>query len=128
MCNGDFSLKVIALSCLFVLFIDFYVLADTIAREHKLQDTVTPETFEKCFHRQIQAKIVFIIYVINSVFCSLVFFTAHVICDEGGEVLRKVVAIVSHYMHVCFGPALFTCCCFGFADIRSLANKCTEVS
>ena len=47
------------------------------------------------------------------------------LCDEYSTHFARVVNLVVSYMYVAFGPALFTFCCFGFANIRNLSNRCT---
>ena len=125
MCNGDCSLKLIALSCFAVICVDFYVLLEIIVRGHELQDTVTTETFEKCFKPQLEMRMVFTSYAINSAVASLVLTVALMLFDEYSEAFAKVVSCVVHYMYLVFGPALFTLSCFGFTNIRNLSYKCT---
>ena len=125
MCNGDCSLKLIATSCFAVICVDFYVLTEILTRGRQLQDTVTTETFEKCFKPQLEMRVVFTSYAINSAAASLVLTLALMICDEYSERFAKVVAFVVQYMYMAFGPALFVFCCFGFANIRNLSYKCT---
>ena len=128
MCNGDCSLKMIALSCLAVILIDVYVLVETISREHKIQETVSEETFEKCFKAQISHIIVFTIYATISVTSTLILITSAMVCDESSDAFEKVITALSHYMYLLFGPALFTLCCFGFTNIHNLSNQCTANS
>ena len=48
-CSADFSLKLIAASCILIIATDSFVLQQILVRQDQIQLTSTPEMFHDCF-------------------------------------------------------------------------------
>ena len=65
-CSADFSLKLIAASCILIIATDSFVMQQILVRKDQIKLSSDPEVFRDCFKPQIRMRLIFTGYAINS--------------------------------------------------------------
>lgn len=126
-CSADFSLKLIALACLAIMATDSFVLQQLVEKNDYLVKTTDPALYDSCFKPQLRMRMVFTCYAINSGIVTFLLTMGLICFDDMSPAFEKLISWLCTYMYMVFGPVLFTCCLFGFANMSALTYECEPV-
>ena len=128
MCTTDFSLKLIAASCLLIAITDSFVLQQILEKASELKYSTDPLIYYTCFEPQVEMRVVFTGYAINASAICFVLTVALMVFDEYSFWFEWFVAMVIDYMFLVFGPAMLTFCIIGISKLPGLTGTCSMSS
>jgi len=126
MCRSEnFSLKLICLTCLLIIFVDSYVLYETLLQYSTLKTyTTTIDAFDHCYRPQLLMRILFTLYAINAALICL--FLTLILCFSDLSFDLMLTRLLN-YTYLSFGPVLLLLTsAFGIPHLEALAlYECT---
>lgn len=117
------SLKLICLTCFFIMTVDTIMLFQTINQYYMYQVRAYYEVFVQCYEPQLLMRMVFTCYAINSAgLCFVLTFALS--CLSSDESIEKVAMALFTYTYITFGPLLLIFSIYGMLFIQSLMFTC----
>lgn len=118
MCSQNLPLKLICLTCFFIMVVDGIVLYQTIMQLDIIQQKVYYEVFSECYKPQIMMRIIFTCYAINA--AALCFILTLALCYLSEDRIEWLAMKLFTYTYIIFGPVMMICCLYGFIFIKGL--------
>ena len=119
--TSDFSLKLIAASCLLIVVTDSLVLQEIIEKARSLMQISEPQMFVTCFEPQVEMRIIFTLFAINAAGICFFITTALMIFDEYSQTFEDFLDWIFEYLYFIFGPVMLTLCILLLTKLPSIA-------
>ena len=108
-----------------MIITDSLVLHQLITQVVDLKDETQHSDYIHCYQPQVQMRMVFTLYAINSAGICFILTVGLMLWDEISEEFERFVGYIMTYMLFAFGPVMLVLCCIGLAQAYKIDDECS---